>query len=96
MDKKDKIKKLEFFEANKKKHERNIQIDKDLIVLRTQIDTASSDIKQSNILIERYKNDIKNFNDKINTNKKLIKEILVEEKVLETYKVYLTDRKSVV
>jgi DNA repair exonuclease SbcCD ATPase subunit len=90
MDKKDKKNKLEFFEANKKKHERNIQIDKDLIVLRTQIDTASSDIKQSNILVERYKNDIKNFNEKIDINKKLIKEILVEEKVLETYKVYLT------
>lgn len=90
MDKKDKNNKLEFFEANKKKHERNIQIDKDLIILRTQIDTATSTIKQCNILIERFKNDIKNINDKIDTNRKLIKQILVEEKVLETYKVYLT------
>ena len=90
IDKSEKIKKLEYFEANKKKHERNLEIDKQLIVINTQIETAVSDVKQCNILIERYTMEIKTIKEKINTNRELIKKIELEEKVCATYEAYQT------
>lgn len=88
IDKTEKVNKLEYFEANKKKHERNLEIDKQLIVLNTKLETASSDIRQCNILIERYQNEIKTFKDKIVTNRELILKIEKEEKVTATFEVY--------
>jgi DNA repair exonuclease SbcCD ATPase subunit len=90
IDKSEKIKKLEYFEANKKKHERNLEIDKQLIILNTQIETAVSDVKQCNILIERYTTEIKTIREKIKTNRELIKKIELEETVCSTYEVYQT------
>ena len=90
IDKSEKIKKLEYFEANKKKHERNLEIDKQLIILNTQIETAVSDVKQCNILIERYTTEIKTIREKINTNRELIKKIELEETVCATYEAYQT------
>ena len=88
MDKTEKNNKLEYFEANKKKHERNLEIDKQLIVLNTKIETANSDIRQCNILVERYNNEIKSFKEKIVVNRDLIAKIIKEEKVVATYEVY--------
>jgi DNA repair exonuclease SbcCD ATPase subunit len=85
-----KNKKLEYYETNKKKHERNLEIDKELIILKTKIETANSDIKQCNVLIERFKNEIKSLNEKITTNKNLIAQILKEQEVENTFKVFLT------
>ena len=85
-----KNRKLEYYETNKKKHERNIEIDKELIILKTKIETATSDIKQSNILIERNKNEITGIKEKITTKQNLIKQITKEELVEQTFKVYLT------
>ena len=34
--------KIAYYESNKLKHHRNIEIDKELVVLRTQIETATS------------------------------------------------------
>lgn len=81
--------KLNHYETNKKKHERNIEIDKELIVLKTKIETANSEIKHSNILIERFKNEIKSLKEKIETNQNLIKQINREEEFQNTFKVYL-------
>ena len=82
--------KIDYYEANKIKHERNIQIDKELVILRTQIETADSNIKQSNIQIERFRNEIKNLKEKIAINKELITKIKNEEQVQLTYKTYLS------
>lgn len=90
VDKKDKENKLEYFEANKKKHERNLEIDKQLIILNTKIETAVSDIRQCNVLIERFSNEIKNLKEKINTNRELIKKIEKEEVVCRTFEAYQT------
>lgn len=80
--------KLNYYELNKQRHERNIEIDKELVGYKTHIETANSDIRQSNIKIEQYKNEIKNSKEKIDTNKELIKKIQQEEEVLQTFKVY--------
>lgn len=88
MDKTEKKGKLEYFEANKKKHERNLEIDKQLIIINTKLDTANSDIRQCNVLVERYTNEIKVFKEKIETNRNLIAKIIKEEKVVATYEVY--------
>lgn len=85
-----KNKKLEYYETNKKKHERNIQIDKELIILKTKIETATSDIKHFNILIERYRNEINSLKEKIETNQNLIKQINKEEEIQNTFKVYMS------
>lgn len=90
IDKSEKIKKLEYFEANKKKHERNLEIDKQLIIINTQIETAVSDIKQCNILIERYTTEIKTIREKINNSRELIKKIEKEEIVCKTFEAYQT------
>ena len=82
--------KIAYYESNKLKHHRNIEIDKELVVLRTQIETATSEIKQSNIQIERFRNEIKNLKDKIKINKELITKIKNEEQVQLTYKTYLS------
>ena len=82
--------KLEYYETNKKKHERNLEIDKELIILKTKIETATSDIKQCNVTIERFKNEIKSLNEKITTNKNLVAQILKEQEVENTFKVFLS------
>lgn len=82
--------KLDYFETNKKKHERNIEINKELIILRTKIDTASSEIKQCNIQIERSKNEISNLKERIETNKQLIVKIKQEEEIIKTYDIYMS------
>lgn len=90
INKTEKINKLEYFEVNKKKHERNLEIDKQLIIINTQIETAVSDIRQCNILIERYTTEIKTMREKITTSRDLIKKIELEETVCATYESYQT------
>ena len=78
-----------FYETNKKKHEKNIELDKLMIILKTKLETANSEIKNCNILIERFKNGITSTSDKIKLNNDLIQRIKKEEAVMNTMKTYM-------
>jgi DNA repair exonuclease SbcCD ATPase subunit len=78
-----------FYETNKKKHEKNIELDKLMIILKTKLETANSEIKNCNILIERFKNGITSTSDKIKLNNDLIQRIKKEETVMNTMKTYM-------
>jgi DNA repair exonuclease SbcCD ATPase subunit len=82
--------KLSRYDSNRKKLEENQKIDFEIVALRSQIETANADIRQSNSLIERHKNNILTLNDKILINNDLIKKIKSEEELLTTFKTYLT------
>jgi len=81
---------LDKFEENKKKLEENQRIDALIIKLKTQIETANGDIKQTNSLIEKHTNNISNMEEKININNELIDKIKKEEELLSVFKIYLT------
>ncbi len=81
---------LDKYENNKKKLEENQRIDGEIIILKTKIDTAASDIRSTTINIEKYKNNVITFKEKIKINLDLIKKIKVEEELITTFKVYLT------
>ena len=57
--------KLDNYESNKKKLEENQKIDALVIKLRTQIETASANIRVTNTSIEKNRNNITNMNEKI-------------------------------
>lgn len=80
---------LNNYDANKKKLEENQRIDGEIIILKTKIDTATADIRTSNINIEKHKNNISNLQEKIKTNLDLIKKIKSEEEVISIFKIYL-------
>jgi DNA repair exonuclease SbcCD ATPase subunit len=82
--------KLNNYESNKKKLEENQKIDAEIIALRVKIETANADIKQSNMFMERHRNNIITMNSKISVNNDLIKKIKVEEELSAVFKVYLT------
>ena len=81
---------LERYETSKKKLEENKKIEAEAISLRVQIESKNGDIKQNNIAIEKHRNNISNMNEKINTNKELIKKIKAEEEYVVVFKTYLT------
>lgn len=58
--------------------------------MKTKIDTATADIRTTNINIEKHKNNISNLNEKITINLDLIKKIKSEEEILSTFKIYLS------
>ena len=66
---------LDNYESNKKKLEENQQIDAEVISLRTKIETANGNIRQTNTSIERHTSNISNMNEKIVINNDLIKKI---------------------
>lgn len=82
--------KLDKYEDNKKKLEENQKIDADLIAVRTKIETANADIKQSTKSIENHNTNITLMNQKIEVNNELIVKIKAEEELNSIFKVYLT------
>ena len=85
-----KQKRLDNYESNKKKLEENQKIDAEVIALKTKIETANGDIRQTNTNIERHTNNITNMNEKIGINEELIKKITAEEELSAVFKIYLT------
>ena len=83
-------KKLDNYDSNKNKLEENQKIDRELVILKTQIDTTSADISQSKIFIERHEANIITRTEKIKTNGDLIKKIKTEEELIGTFKIYMT------
>jgi DNA repair exonuclease SbcCD ATPase subunit len=81
---------LDNYENNKKKLEQNQKIDAEVIALRTKIETANGDIRQTNSSIEKHTNNISNLKEKIGTNEELIKKIKSEEELSAVFKIYLT------
>jgi len=82
--------KLDNYENNKKKLEENQRIDALVIKLRTQIETATANIRVTNTSIEKHRNNITNMKDKITVNQDLITKIKSEEELLAVFKIYLT------
>jgi len=82
--------KLDNYENNKKKLEENQRIDALVIRLRTQIETATANIRVTNTSIEKHRNNITNMKDKITVNQDLITKIKSEEELLAVFKIYLT------
>jgi DNA repair exonuclease SbcCD ATPase subunit len=82
--------KLQNYENSRKKLEENLKIDSELITLRTKIETVNGDIRVSNTLIERNKNNITSMTEKISTNNELIAKIKAEEELLAVFKIYLS------
>lgn len=82
--------KLDEFIRNKEKLDENIKIDNNLIVLKTQIETANANINNTTISIESIKNKIENFKEKININNDLINKIKQENDTQSIFKIYLT------
>jgi DNA repair exonuclease SbcCD ATPase subunit len=85
-----KQKRLDNYESNKKKLEDNQKIDAEVIALKTKIETANGDIRQTNTNIEKHTNNITNMNEKIGINEELIKKITDEEELSAVFKIYLT------
>jgi DNA repair exonuclease SbcCD ATPase subunit len=81
---------LDNYENNKKKLEDNQKIDADVIALKTKIETANGDIRQTNTNIEKHTNNISNMNEKIGINEELVKKITAEEELSAVFKIYLT------
>ena len=82
--------KLDNYDNNKKRLEENQRIDALVIGLRTQIETATANIRVTNTSIEKHTNNISNMNDKILINEDLIKKIISEEELSAVFKIYLT------
>ena len=85
-----KQKRLDNYESNKKKLEDNQKIDAEVIALKTKIETANGDIRQTNTNIEKHTNNITNMNEKIGINEELIKKITAEDELSAVFKIYLT------
>jgi DNA repair exonuclease SbcCD ATPase subunit len=83
-------KRLDIYDSNKNKLEENQKIDREIVILKTQIDTATADINQTNIFIERHKSNIILMDNKLKTNADLIKKIKSEEELIGTFKIYMT------
>ena len=81
--------KLDNYEANRKKLEDNQKIDNELVTLRTQIESLNGDIRISTTTIERNKNNITSFEEKIGINNDLITKIKAEEELQGVFKTYL-------
>ena len=82
--------KLDNYENNKKKLEENQRIDSLVIKLRTQIETATANIRVTNTSIEKHNNNITNMTEKIGINQDLTTKIKSEEELLAVFKIYLT------
>lgn len=80
---------LDRYDSNKSKLENNQKIEAEIISLRTKIETANADIRQTGNNIEKNKNNISNLIEKIDNNRKLIEKIISEEEYLQVFKTYL-------
>lgn len=82
--------KLDNYDRNKQKLEENKKIDAELISIKTQIESANAYIRQCTTSIERLKSQNITLNEKITTNRELIRKIKVENETQSIFKVYLT------
>jgi len=82
-------KKLDNYDSNKNKMEENQKIDRELVILKTQIETTTADINQTNIYVERHHSNITTKKDKLKINADLIKKIKTEEELIGTFKIYM-------
>lgn len=81
--------KLSNYESNKNKLEINTQIDSELIILKTKINSLNGNIRQIDTNINKRNNNIVNLKEKIKTNIELIKKIEFEEEYDGIFKMYL-------
>ena len=81
---------LKNYESIKKKLEDNKEIDNNLLILKTQIDTLNATIRQNISYVEKFKSSIISSNEKIKTNIDLISKIKSEEELIVIFKTYLT------
>jgi DNA repair exonuclease SbcCD ATPase subunit len=81
---------LDNYESNKKKLEDNQKIDAEVIALRTKIETANGDIRQSTTNVERHRGNVITMKGKIEINNDLILKIKSEEELVGVFKIYLT------
>ena len=81
---------LDNYESNKKKLEDNQKIDAEVIALRTKIETANGDIRQSTTNVERHRGNVITMKGKIEINNELIVKIKSEEELIGVFKIYLT------
>ena len=81
---------LEKYENSKKKLEENQKIERDALVLKTHIETASAEIKNANTNITNNKNNIVNCIEKIRINDELIVKIKEENEYVVVFKTYLS------
>jgi len=82
--------KLDNYDRNKQKLDENVKIDSEILALKTQIETATANIRVINTSIERLKSNIIVLNDKIKTSQELIKKIKIENETQTIFKIYLT------
>ena len=82
--------KLDNYDRNKQKLDENVKIDSEILALKTQIETATANIRVINTSIERLKSNIILLNDKIKTSQELIKKIKIENETQTIFKIYLT------
>jgi DNA repair exonuclease SbcCD ATPase subunit len=82
--------KIKRFEDNKKKLDDNLRIDAELITLRSKIESETGSIRITNTNIEKLKNDIISYKEKIEINLELIKKIKAEEELIGVFKLYLS------
>ena len=81
--------KLEQYDSNKTKLLLNTQIDVDLSVLRTKIESLNGYIRQIDMNINKGHNNIANLTENIRINIELIRKITVEEEYGNTFRLYL-------
>jgi hypothetical protein len=81
---------LKNYESIKKKLEDNKEIDNNLLILKTQIETLNATIRQNISYVEKFKSSIISSNEKIKTNIDLISKIKSEEELIVIFKTYLT------
>lgn len=80
---------LDKYNNSKKKLEENQQIERDALVLKTQIETATAEIKNFNTSISTHTNNIGNKTEKIRINNELIVKINEENEYVGVFKTYL-------
>jgi DNA repair exonuclease SbcCD ATPase subunit len=82
--------KLDHYDRNKSKLEENKKIDSELITLKTVIESSNSYIKQCSSNVEKLRSNNIVLDEKILTNKELIRKIKIENETQGIFKTYLT------
>ena len=85
-----KVLKIKKFDENKKKLEDNQRIDGEVMIIRSELESLSSDIRELTSKKEKNKNIIVDLKSKIEISLSLIKKIKSEEEYLVVFRNYLT------
>jgi DNA repair exonuclease SbcCD ATPase subunit len=80
---------MDKWESNKHKLEENMEIEKDIVVTKTKIDSSSADVDQVKYDIQNSKNIISNHEDKIVSDKEKIDKITKEEDYKKVFEAFL-------